>query len=148
MNRMACLVLVIPLLTSCSHSSALLRVDPVIRGNWNGEGWFLDVKLDREYGRFPVAITVHPDNTVHGNLGAASIKEGTIEQTTSHFEVRGRLIGPVFEKGSLPAEGKDCVIMLIQLENGSFKDGNIHLKTNFTFDFTMRVGGLTLTKSP
>jgi hypothetical protein len=62
--------------------------------------------------------------------------------------VHGRLTGSVFEQGSLPAEGKDCLVILIELgENGSFKDGNIHLKTNFTFDFTMRVGGLVLARS-
>lgn len=141
-------IVVAGMLASCSHQRVLPEVDPMIRGNWTGEGWFLDVKLDREYGRFPAIITIHPDNTVSGSVGAASIKEGAVKQRTSDFLVQGRLTGPVFERGTLPAEGKDRVVILIQLDkNGSFKDGNIHLKTNFTFDFTMRVGGLTLTRS-
>lgn len=137
------------LLVSCGLQGAEPGVDSKIRGQWVGEGWFLDVKLDREYGRFPLVITIHPDNTVDGNVGAARVMEGVVRERTSDFVVQGRLTGPVFEQGSLPAEDKDCLIILIELdENGSFKDGNIHLKTNFRFDLTMRVGGLTLARSP
>lgn len=135
-------------LLACNHLKKLETVDSEIYGSWAGHSQFLDVALHQEYGTFPVVVEVRSDNTVTGTVGVASITDAKVVQRSNDYLIRGRLKGSVFKQGSLPREHKDCVIMLIELENGNFKDGNLHLKTNFTFDFSMRVCGLTLDRIP
>lgn len=139
-------LLIAPLLISCAGT-----VDPAIYGAWEGHAWFLDVAL-KEYGAFQVKVEVNEDDRVTGTVGAASIEDGKIRKwrfpPESGMEVTGRLSGPVFEGGPLPDQKKDCVIMMIELEDGAYKDANLHLKTNYYWDFTMRVCGLKLAPVP
>ncbi len=60
--------------------------------------------------------------------------------------IEGRLEGPLVERGSLLEEKKDCVVFLLSPPEMAATQGNIHLKTNRTFDVNMRVCGVKLAR--
>ncbi len=148
MKHLAIMLLIVGLLPGCSHLSESHDVDPAVHGAWAGEGRFYDRDLAQEYGTYPVAIEVHADDTVTGSVGAARLLEGSIVSRPEDHLVRARLTGAVFAEGSLPGEDRDCVVLILQTTDGAVTGGNIHLKTNFTFDFAMRVGEVALSRAP
>jgi hypothetical protein len=134
-------LLVVPLFVSCAN------VNPKTYGRWEGTARFFDRGLHKEYGKFSVAFEVHADNTVTGTVGAASIKDGKVRGWLwGHDEVTGRLEGSVFEEGSLPGQHKDCAVFGIPSAKESSKGSELHLKTNYYWDSTMRECGLSLEK--
>jgi len=48
--------------------------------------------------------------------------------------------------GSLPAQGKSLFVMILGAPVDAHASGNLHLKSNGVFDFTLRVCGLELAK--
>jgi len=134
------------LLAGCSHLRESDRIGPEIRGDWVGEGHFYDRDLAAEYGNFPVRLEVHDDDSVTGTLGAARLERGVVRSRPEDYIVRAELAGPVFPGGSLPAEEKDCAIFLLQPRGDAIAGADVHLKTDFGFDFSMRVGGPDLAR--
>ena len=134
---------VVPLLVSCA------KVNPQTYGSWEGTARFFDRRLHKEYGGFPVAFEVRSDKTVTGRVGAASIKDGKVHGGLwDHDEVTGRLEGSVFEKGSLPGKLKDCVVLGVRPAKGFSKGCELHLKTNYYWDFSMVECDLSLERIP
>ena len=148
MKKTACVLLGAALLASCSHLEESDEVGPEIRGSWTGQGRFLDRDLAGEYGEFSVSIEIHPDNSVTGTVGAATLTDAVVRSRPEDFLIEGELEGAVFREGSLPGEKKDCVVFILAPPDGAVTGGNIHLKTNLTFDVKMRVGGLELARAP
>jgi len=146
MKKIVALILTVSLLPACAHLRESDRVDPRIQGSWAGQACFLDRHLHREYGGFPVALEIHPDNSVTGSVGAATLSGGVVTSRRDDYLIRARLEGPVFSAGSLPGEEKDCVVFILEPPQSADTKGNIHLKTNYAFDFHMRVGGLALSR--
>ena len=145
------LALAVPLTMTlgCAHLRESDDIDPIIHGTWAGEGRFYDRDLNAEYGTFAVAFEVHPDGTVRGTVGRARLTDGVIKSRPEDFLVEATLTGAVFEDGSLPDEHKDRVVFILEPPEGAAADtrGDFHLKTNLTFDVSMRAGALTLTRS-
>jgi hypothetical protein len=133
-------------LSSCSHLRESDPIDPGIRGLWSGEGRFLDRDLNEEYGRFPIALEIGADNSVVGTVGVASLTDAVLRSRPDDPVIDGRLDGPVFREGTFPGLDKDCTVFLLQPKGDGAMGGNVHLKTNHTFDFGMRVCGLELTR--
>ena len=142
------LLAIMPLFLACTHLREFDSVDPIIHGAWVGEGRFYDRDLKQEYGKFSVSLEIHPDNSVSGTVGDATLAEGVIKSRPNDFLIEAKLTGPVFKAGSLADEKKDCVIFILEPPEGEFTKGDFHLKTNLTFDFTMRAGAVTLSRSP
>jgi hypothetical protein len=145
-NGMIALLLAASLLAGCAHLRESDVVDPVIHGEWTGQGRFYDRDLNAEYGKFPLAIEVHPDNTVTGTVGGAKLADGVIKSRRDDFLIEAKLTGEVLESGSLPDENKDSLVLIVSPPDGDKADGDFHLKTNLTFDFSMRAGEMTLTR--
>lgn len=146
MGRVICGLLVAVLLGSCSHLRESDVVGPEIRGTWSGEGRFLDRELAKEYGTFPVGIDVHADNSVSGTVGKATLSAGVVKRRPEDFLIEGRLEGAVFESGSLPAEKKDSVVLILAPPENAATTGDIHLKSGRSFDVRMRVCGVKLAR--
>lgn len=146
MKKIVALLLTVSLLPACAHLRESDRVDPLVQGKWAGQACFLDRDLHREYGSFSVALEIRPDNTVTGTVGGATLAGGVVKSRRDDYLIRARLEGPVFPAGSLPGEGKDCLILILEPPQSLGTMGNIHLKTNHAFDFNMRVGGLVLSR--
>jgi len=148
MKTTICTLLAGALLASCSHLQDSADVGPEIRGAWAGEGRFLDRDLNAEYGTFPVVIEVHPDDSVTGTVGVAEVTDGVVKSRPEDFLIEAGLAGPVFPEGSLPRQHKDCVVFLLEPPVDRASTGNLHLKTNHAFDFSMRVCAVELTRQP
>jgi hypothetical protein len=112
-----------------------------------GEGRFYDRHLNQEYGKFSVALEIHPDNSVSGTVGGATLVEGVIRSRPNDFLIEAKLTGLVFQAGSLPDEKKDWLVFILEPPESAIAKGDFHLKTNLTFDFNMRAGELTLSRS-
>jgi hypothetical protein len=118
-------------------------------GRWSGEAPFLDRDLSAEYRAISVELDVRVDGTLAGSLGAARLVDvelyGWEEQG---LEVRARIDGAIFPEGSLPSREKRSVVLLLPSERDGTLSGNLHLKSDFTFDLSMLVCGLELTRAP
>jgi len=144
--------LILALAFSCDRQSTyngkIVASNPYLIGKWIGEGKFLDVDLDKEIGSVKIEIEIKEDNTILGKIGEANLLNTSIGEVKYGFEIRGKLDSKLNQGSDLK---KDCLIILLVLPEGNRQsvtksDANFHLKSNFTFDFTMRVGGVILTK--
>ena len=147
-NRFNILILSV-LIISCSEQSSnneyLLESYPFLEGKWTGEGRFFDVDLDEEFGNIPVEIAIRKD-TVLGKFGNATLSETSIAEADYGFEVKGLLDSEFSNKGNLD---KDHLIILFVIpeenrDRVKSSEANVHLKSNYIFDFSMRVGGVNL----
>ena len=143
------LALAVPLMLTvgCAHLAESDVVDPAVHGAWAGEGRFYDRDLNEEYGAFAVAFEIHPDGTVSGTVGNATMTDGVIKSGPEDFLIEAALIGTVVANGSLPDEHTDNVVFILEPPGADATNGDFHLKTNLAFDFSMRAGALTLTRS-
>jgi len=137
------------LIISCSEQSSnneyLLESHPFLEGKWTGEGRFFDVDLDEKYGIIPVEIAIRKD-TVLGKFGNASLSETSIAEADYGFEIRGLLDSEFRNTDDLD---KDHLIILLVIpeenrDRVKSSEANFHLKSNYIFDFSMRVGGANL----
>ena len=135
------------LLSGCAHLRESDTVDTIIHGKWEGEAKFYDRDLNEEYGKYAMTIQIHPDNSVSGKVGSASIEDGVIKSRPNDFLIEGKLIGNVLETGSLPEENKDSLVLIIQPPDNGSAEGDFHLKTNLFFDFAMRAGEMKLSRT-
>jgi hypothetical protein len=94
-----------------------------------------------------VEIEIHPDNSVSGTVGGATLAKGTVTSRPDDFLIEAELTGKIFDAGSLPGERKDTVVFILQPPGDTHTDGDFHLKTNLVFDFTMRAGELKLART-
>ncbi len=143
---LAALIIVATALGCCLVSPKLVPPAAGLVGAWKGESTFLDRDLAAEYGAFPVAVEIAADGSATGSIGSARLAEALVREREGEFVVEGRLDGDVFPTGSLPAQGKSLFVMILGAPVDAHASGNLHLKSNGVFDFTLRVCGLELAK--
>jgi len=137
---------------SCNNQNTdnenLIASNPYLIGKWTGEGRFLDRDLDKEIGIIKIEIEIKEDNTIHGKIGEAKLVNTRIAEAKYGFEIRGKLDSKLKNGNDLK---KNHLIILLVLPEENRKDvttsdANFHLKSNYTFDFSMRVGDVILSK--
>jgi len=131
------------LLTACVQEE-FTGSCPELYGSWEGSGKLFNVKTNDLIGQIPFSIAVHPDNSVSGDLGDAQLMDAHIEEWRYGYRVKGTLKGDVKSEVKLD---KNCLFILLFYVDEEKIDGNFHIKSNFFFDFSMEVGGFTLTRS-
>lgn len=145
-------LLLLMLFISCGSQNTdnanIVASNPYLIGKWTGEGNFLDVNLNREVGLVKIEVEIKKDYTIHGKIGEAELIKTSITAAKYGFEIKGILNSKLKKKIDLD---KDHLIILLVLPDknradASKSDANFHLKSNYTFDFSMRVGGVILTK--
>ncbi len=145
------LMLIFILAISCNHkpdNGNSVASNPFLIGKWAGEGRFLDINLNNEVGVVKIEIEIKEDNTILGIIGEAQLINASITETKYGFEIKGKLDSELKKGSDL---NKDHLIILLVIPEENRKDvtksdANFHLKSNYTFDFSMRVGGVLLTK--
>lgn len=142
------LILLVPA-ASCSDQSSnnetLLKSNPFLTGKWSGDARFFDVDLDEEIGTIPVEVIITKD-TVIGKFGNASLIETSIAEAEYGFEIRGELDSEFRNNDDL---NKDHLVILLVIpeenrDRVKSSEANFHLKSNYIFDFNIRVGGVNL----
>ena len=131
------------LLTACAQEE-FTGSCPELYGSWEGSGRLFNVKTNDLIGEIPFSIAVHPDNSVSGDLGDSHLVDARIEEWRYGYRVKGALEGDVKKGVKLD---KDCLFILLSSVDEEKIDGDFHIKSNFVFDFSMEVGGFTLTRS-
>ena len=127
----------------------IIQSDPFLAGKWSGEATFLDVKFNNEFGPVHIEIEIREDGSVSGQIGDASITKTSIKIVDYGFEIKGILDSKVKKDKNL---NKNHLVFLFIVPKGSSNDlknseSNFHLKSNYFFDFTMRIGKVNLTKT-
>jgi len=126
----------------------LVTDNPFLLGKWTGEGKFFDADLNKEVGLVKIEIEIGEHNIIQGKIGEALLINTSIAEAKYGFAIKGELDSE-FKKGIEPKK-KFLLILLVLPEEGrsdvATSDANFHLKSNYTFDFTMRVGGVMLKK--
>lgn len=132
--------------TEQQSKESLIAANPILIGKWTGEGRFLDVALDKDLGKVPLEVEIKQDNTVAGRIGDANLTQTSIHKARYGFEIHAILDSRVKTDKT---EMRDHLIILLvtpvkDKEGRLESDANFHLKTNYAFDFAMRVGAVLL----
>ena len=143
-------VLVLSCTGQAAEKQSVVAANPVLIGKWTGQGRFLDIAVDKDLGQVPLEVEINKDNTVVGRIGDAKLTKTSIKKARYGFEIHGILDSRIKKD---KAEKKDHLIILLvtpvkDKEGVLVSDANFHLKSNYAFDVSMRVGGVTLKKQP
>ncbi|MDN3643324.1 hypothetical protein QWY87_11465 [Lutimonas halocynthiae] len=142
----------IVLFTSCAHDKSspeeILDSHPYLIGEWSGVGGFMHVDFAKSMGEVPVEINIAAYNNISAKIGEAHLIQIEIAKANYGIELRGVLDARI--KETIDFE-KDHVVFLLVLpdenrQNLKVIDANFHVKSNYAFDFGMRVGGVMLRK--
>ncbi len=143
-------ILVLPCTGQAAEKANVIAANPFLIGKWTGEGRFLDIAVNKEIGTVPLEFEIKKDNTVSGRIGDAKLTQTSIEKARYGFEIHGVLDSRIKKD---KAEKKDHLIILLvtpvkDKEGVLVSDANFHLKSNYTLDLNMHVGGVMLKKQP
>ena len=143
-------ILVLSCTGQAAEKQSVIAANPVLIGKWTGQGKFLDVALDKDLGKVPLEVEINKDNTVTGRIGDAKLTQTSIKKARYGFEIHGILDSKINKNKS---EKKDHLIILLvtpvkDKDGALVSDANFHLKSNYTLDLNMRVGGVMLKKQP
>ena len=148
------IALVISCTSQKSDNENLVASNPFLIGKWTGEGGFLNVDFNKEVGKVMLEIEINKDNTVSGKIGNARLMETSIKKVNYGFEIKGILdsrLDSRINKNKDLKKNHLIILLVTPIKNSNdvmVSDANFHLKSNYIFDFTMRVGGVLLTKVP
>ena len=139
-------------LISCGHDKSspkeILDSHPYLIGEWSGVGGFMHVDFAKSMGEVPVEIILAADYKISAKIGEAHLTKIEIAKANYGIVLRGVLDAKIKETIDFD---KDHVIFLLVLQNENPQnleviDANFHVKSNYIFDFDMRVGGVMLRK--
>ena len=151
MKRFLAIFLIV-LMFSCvqdnSSPKEILDASPFLIGKWEGTGGFFDKDLNNIMGEVSIKINITSPEHITVAIGEARLKEIEMHKTNYGIELKGLLDKNIKDSIDL---NKDHVIFLLvfqgeNLEDLKVIDANFHVKTNYFFDFSMRVGGVMLKK--
>lgn len=132
-----------------SQSLSLVEANSYLIGEWSGEGKFLDTNIRDHFGALELSVLITQDGRVSATFDGLKLHNTTLRPANYGFEIRGTLDS--FKKDGLDLKKDKLIILLVfPDENRSSiteSDANFHLKSNFFFDFSMRVGGVILKKN-
>lgn len=125
----------------------VIKENPYLIGQWNGTGKFLNQNFDQEMGGQEISISID-NNAVTAQVNSVQLKNVDLQPAKYGFELMGLL--PEELNPNHPTEKDKLVFLLVIPENNKTDlkqiDANFHLKNNYTFDYSMKVGGVLLTK--
>lgn len=125
-------------------SALMTAADPGrLPGRWSGVGRFYNVKFQATFGPLPFDLHIAQDLTLTGTVGGARILP--CRPTTNHGrqDFRAELEGAIRPE---KAFRKRRLVLMVTKAEGDTLVADFHLKTNFVWDWTMRVGHLEATR--
>ena len=145
-------IFLITLMFACGQDNSspneILEASPYLIGKWEGAGGFFDKDLNKIMGEVPIKINITSPEDITVTIGEAGLKEIEMHKTNYGIELKGLLDKNIKDGIDL---NKDHVIFLLVFQGENLRDlkmidANFHVKTNYFFDFSMRVGGVMLKK--
>lgn len=144
-----CLILVsISCVDEGPGQAEIIMNNPYLIGQWEGTGGFLDRNTAKKLGDIRLEFSITEDFQISGSIGDTKLEQITLIEANYGYAIKGILESKLKEGVDFE---KDHVIILLVIPEDSESvinsiDANFHLKSNFIFDFGMRVGGVYLTK--
>jgi len=116
-------------------------------GEWQGEGYFYNVNLSSEVGIVRFTLYVSQGMEITGSVGNAEIVDAEIEvdDWNDGYSIQGTIVGQIFPGNDFQ---KKRITLLLNEVDDDISVGDFHLANNFIFDFSMRPGGVTLSRTP
>lgn len=142
------------LMTSCdwvsSENENIVAENPYLMGTWEGQGRLMDVNVTDKVGDINIKIVIESDQKILLNVGEVMAENVKIKRANHGFDIFGELNEEISKTHPLD---KSYIIVLLVLpkedrDKTDLSLGNFHLKTNYFWDFGMRVGGVALQKKP
>jgi hypothetical protein len=149
------LLLIIVVIGFISCNTQKLDTDKIINehtfliGIWTGEGNFLDVDLQNEIKSVPIRLQINPDHSIQASISKSKLSNISIQKAKYGFEIKGMLSNDI-TNGKASKKNHFVLLFIVPDHVDSTirgVDANFHLKSNFAFDATMKVGGVTLRKT-
>ena len=113
---------------------------------WTGKGRFHSSSLHKTTGNINFDIEIEKDGKLDVKIGDANLIDPKIRKANYGFEIKGKLDKRIHP--GIDLDKQKLIILLVMPENPQSGlqtiKGNFHLKSNYFFDFSMRVGGMTL----
>ena len=140
------------LITSCnwisSENENIVAENPYLVGTWEGRGRLMDVDVTDKVGDIDIKIVIESDQNISLSVAGVIAENVKIEKATYGFDIFGELNEEISK--TTPLDKSHIIILLVLPKEDRDKTdlslGNFHLKTNYFFDFSMRVGGVALQK--
>lgn len=131
-----------------SSKEEILDANPYLIGEWIGTGGFMDRDLANTMAEVAIEIKITSADGISAKIGEAHLQDIELSKASYGIDLKGVLDKKI--KDSLDFD-KDHVIFLLVLPDGNLQDlklidANFHAKTNYFFDFNMKVGGVMLRK--
>lgn len=131
------------------EADKIIEENKFLIGTWTGEGKFLDVKVDEELGPVPIILQIFSDQSIKAKIGEAIVEDISISKAKYGVEIKGVLASDIMQ--GKETEKKHLIILFLIPKDAdsslNYCAANFHLKSNFNFDATMRVGGVKLQKA-
>ncbi len=151
MNKLRVIVLLFLVFACDSFQSGdenIVSSHPFLVGVWEGEGILLDTDVTEKMGKIPIRITIESDEKIELSIGNTFVIDPKIKKAGFGFEIFGLLDSEIND--DIPLNKSHLIILLVIPKDGSdeinYSLADFHLKTNYMFDFSMRVGGVHLKK--
>jgi len=140
------------LITSCnwisSENENIVAENPYLVGTWEGQGRLMDVAVTDKVGDIDIKIVIESDQKISLTVGDVIAENVKIENANYGFDIFGELNEEISKTN--PLDKSHIIILLVLPKEDRDKTdlslGNFHLKTNYFWDFSMRVGGVALQK--
>jgi hypothetical protein len=141
------------LLISCnwisSENENIVAENSYLIGTWEGQGRLLDVDVTDKVGDIHIKIVIESDQNISLRVGDVIAENVKIEKANYGFGIFGELNEEISK--TTPLEKSHIIVLLVlpkeERDRTDLSLGNFHLKTNYFFDFSMRVGGVALQKT-
>ena len=151
MNKLRLIVLVF-LVFACDNfqkgDKHIVASHPFLVGVWEGQGWLLDTDVSEKMGEISFSVNIESDEKIEISIGNTFVIDPKIKKAGFGFEIFGILNSEINDEVHL--NKTHLIILLVIPSDNSDKMSNsladFHLKTNYMFDFSMRVGGVHLKK--
>ena len=147
-------LIILTLVLSCTNQENdtrnLISSNKYLMGKWKGIGSFLNIDFNKDFGTVNFDIEINSDYSITGKLGDAVLTKTRIEKTNYGFNIKGKLDSKLKENKDF--NKKHVIILLVIPKEHNMDvqriDANFHIKSNYFFDISMRVGGVLLIKEP
>lgn len=141
------------LLMSCnwisSENENIVAENSYLIGTWEGQGRLLDVDVTDKVGDIHIKIVIESDQNISLRVGDVIAENVKIEKANYGFGIFGELNEEISK--TTPLDKSHIIVLLVlpkeDRDRTDLSLGNFHLKTNYFFDFSMRVGAVALQKT-
>lgn len=126
----------------------VLHENPVLIGEWEGNGRFLDRKYAESIGNVSVSMSIDSHENINIQIGDLHLEDPHFYQAKHGYTVEGNLSLSTINGVNLGKKYGSILLVLPDESRDSVttSNSNFHLSSNGVFDFSLIVGCVELSK--